>query len=323
VTHASQLQAQTSNDQQQQTNYVFLNGEFLPYEEAKLPVRTHAFLYGTSVFEGIRAYWNAEEQQLYVFRMKEHFERIHNSCKIMHMDPKYSVEEMCQITLDLLRKNNPKTDTYIRPTIFKSAEKVGPGLIDNPDSFLIFTTPLGDYVDVKKGLKVCVSSWRRVEDNAIPPRAKIGGAYANTALIVTDAKLAGFDDAIVLSDSGHVTEGSAMNLYLVENGKLVTTKITDNILVGITRNTIKEIAEKEFGIEVIERDIDRTELYIADEAFYCGTGAQVSPITSIDNRPIGTGKIGPITEKIQNYYFDMVKGKTKKHTDWVIPVYDN
>jgi len=305
------------------TNYVFMDGEFVPYENAKISVRTHAFLYGTSVFEGIRGYWNQEQKQMYVFRMKEHYERIHNSCKIMHMKPAYSVDEMCDITLELLKKNAPETDTYIRPTIYKSAEVIGPKLTAGGDSFLVFTAPLGQYVDVSKGLSVCVSSWRRSDDNAIPPRAKIGGCYANTALVVTDAIKAGFDEAIVLSQDGHVSEGSAMNLYLVENGKLITTKITDNILVGITRNSIKELAEKEFGLEVIEREIDRTELYIVDEAFYCGTGAQVSPITSIDHRPVGNGQVGDITKKLQDLYFDVVRGKVSKYKHWCAAVYDN
>lgn len=304
-------------------NIVFLDGQYLPYEEAKLPVRTHAFLYGTSVFEGIRAYWNEEKKDLFVFRMKEHYERIHRSAKIMHMKPEFSVDEMCDITIELLKKNAPTTDTYIRPTLFKAAEKVGPCLLDNKDSFLIFTTPLGDYIDVNKGIKVCVSNWRRVDDNAIPPRAKISGAYANTALIKTDAALAGFDDAIVLSHEGLVTEGSAMNLYLVEEGKLITTKTTDNILVGITRNTIKDIAINDFGLEVIEKEIDRTELYLADEAFYCGTGAQVSPITSIDHRDVGNGEVGPITKKLQQAYFELVKGNVDKYKHWCVPVYGN
>ena len=297
--------------------------EHIEADKASLPVRTHAFLYGTSVFEGIRAYYNKDENQLYAFRMKEHYERLHRSCKIMHMDPIYTIDEMCDITKELLLKNAPKTDTYIRPTIFKSAEKVGPSLLDNPDVFCIFTTPLGQYCDLTKGLSVCVSSWRRLEDNAIPPRAKVSGAYANTALIVTDAKLAGFDDAITLSESGIVTEGSAMNLYLVENGKLITSKTTDNILEGVTRNTVKEFAQKELGIEVIERDIDRTELYIADEAFYCGTGAQVSPVTRIDNRNLGDGKVGKITKQIQDFYFELVKGNCDQYKDWCVKVYDN
>jgi len=313
----------TNSSNTEKVNYVFMDGEYVPYENAKISVRTHAFLYGTSVFEGIRGYWNEEEKQVYIFRMREHYERIHNSCKIMHMTPKYSVDEMCNITTELMKKNAPETDTYMRPTIYKSAEVVGPKLINNIDSFLIFTTPLGNYVDISKGLSVCVSNWRRTDDNAIPPRAKIGGCYANTALIITDAIKAGFDEAIVLSHDGHVTEGSAMNLYLVENGKLITTKTTDNILVGITRNTVKEIALRELGIEVIEREIDRTELYITDEAFFCGTGAQISPITSIDHRLVGDGQVGPITKKLQNLYFDIVKGKVEKYKNWCTPVYDN
>ena len=307
----------------EQKNIVFMGDKYINYEDAKLPLRTHAFLYGTSVFEGIRAYWNEKKNNMFIFRMREHYERLHRSCKIMHMDTIYTVDEMCDITKELVLKNAPKTDTYIRPTIFKSAEKVGPSLLDNPDVFCIFTTPLGQYCDLTKGLSVCVSSWRRLEDNAIPPRAKVSGAYANTALIVTDAKLAGFDDAITLSESGIVTEGSAMNLYLVENGKLITSKTTDNILEGVTRNTVKEFAQKELGIVVIERDIDRTELYIADEAFYCGTGAQVSPVTKIDNRNLGDGKVGKITKQIQDFYFELVKGNCDKYKNWCVQVYDN
>jgi branched-chain amino acid aminotransferase len=313
--------AESQKTETEQQLYVFMDGKFVPDADAKISVRTHAFLYGTSVFEGIRAYWNSENNELYVFRMKEHYERILNSCKIMHMHPEYTVQQMCDITVDLLKKNAPKTDTYIRPTIYKSACTIGPKLFVGSDSLTIFTTPMGDYIDISKGLKVCVSNWRRSDDNSIPPRAKIGGCYANTALIVTDAIKSGFDDAIVLSQDGHVSEGSAMNIFLVENGKLITTKTTDNILVGITRNTIKELAEKELGLEVIEREIDRTELYITDEAFYCGTGAQVSPITSIDNRSVGSGNIGEITQKLQLLYFDVVKAKVERFKHWCTPIY--
>lgn len=302
--------------------YVYMDGKYIKAEEATIPVRNHAFLYGTSVFEGIRAYYNPEEDQMYAFRMKEHFERILKSAKIMHMSCPHSVEELCTIAKNLLVKNNYKTDAYLRPQIYKSALKIGPGLLDNPDSLLMFTIELGNYFATTKGLNVCVSNWRRTDDNAIPPRAKVTGNYANTALIVTDAKLAGFDDAIVLSHEGHVTEGSAMNLFLVQDGKLVTSNITDNILVGVTRNTIIEIAKEELGIETIERVIDRTELYISDEAFYCGTGAQVSPITRIDNRDLGDGKIGPISTQLQKLYFDVVKGKIKKYNKWCTPIYD-
>ena len=302
--------------------FVFIDGEYIDADKASIPVRTHAFLYGTSIFEGIRAYYNQEEDQMYAFRVKEHMERLLKSGKIMHMNAKYTADELCDIAKEILRKNNYKTDAYLRPQFYKSALKIGPGLLDNPDSVLMFTIPLGNYFESNKGLNVCVSNWRRSDDNSIPPRAKVTGNYANTALIITDAKLAGFDDAIVLSHDGHVTEGSAMNLFLVEDGKLVTSNITDNILVGITRNTLIEIAKEEFGIETIEREIDRTELYIADEAFFCGTGAQVTPISSIDHRPIGDGEVGPITQKIQKLYFDVVRGNVDKYKKWCMPIYD-
>jgi len=304
------------------TQYVFMDGEYIQEENAKISVKTHAFLYGTSIFEGIRGYWNAEEKQVYTFRMREHYERMHKNSKIMHMKPEYSVDEMCDITIELLKKNKPHGDIYIRPTLYKSECEIGPKLTGK-DSFLVFTCHIGDYVDISKGLSVCISSWNRLDDNTIPPRGKISGAYVNTGLVKTDALKAGYDEALVLSREGHVTEGSAMNFYLVENGKLVTSRSIDNILVGITRDTIKEIAEKEFGIEVEERAINRTELYMADEAFFCGTGAQVSPITSIDNRQVGDGQIGPVTKQIQNMYFDIVKGKVERYKHWCRPVYDS
>lgn len=304
------------------TQYVFMDGDFVQEEDAKISVKTHAFLYGTSIFEGIRGYWNKEEEQMYIFRMKEHYERMHKNAKIMHMIPEYSVDEMCDITVELMKKNAPRGDIYIRPTLYKSECEIGPKLTGK-DSFLIFTCIIGDYVDISKGLSVCVSSWNRLDDNTIPPRGKIAGAYVNTGLVKTDALKAGFDEALVLSKDGHVTEGSAMNIYLVENGKLVTSRTVDNILVGITRDTIAEIAQNEFGIETRERAINRTELYMADEAFFCGTGAQVSPVTSIDNRTVGNGQIGPVTKKIQDLYFDIVKGKVEKYKHWCRPVYDS
>ena len=303
------------------TEYVFINGEYIEASEAKLPVRTHAFLYGTSVFEGIRAYFNQEENQMYAFRVREHYERLLKSAKIMWMNSPYSLDDYCNITKELLKRNNYRQDAYIRPTLYKSAIKVGPTLTDNEDSFLIFTTPFGDYFDNTKGLKLCVSSWRRTSDNAIPPRAKVSGAYANSALIKTDAHEAGFDDAVVLSENGQVTEGSAMNIFLVSNGKLITTTATDDILVGITRSTVIELA-KELGIPTEERTIDRTELYLADEVFCCGTRAQIVYVESIDHRVIGNGQIGQITKQIQDLYFDVVKGKVEKYKEWCTPIYD-
>ncbi|MDP4183314.1 MAG: aminotransferase class IV, partial [Bacillota bacterium] len=225
------------------TEYVYMDGNYVEKEKATIPIMTHGFLYGTSIFEGIRAYYNEEEKQMYAFRVAEHFERLYRSAKIMHMNVPSSVEELCQATKTLLIKNKYHQDAYIRPTLYKAAQKIGTHMLNNPDAMLIFSTPMGDYVDISKGLNVCVSNWRRTSDNAIPPRAKVGGAYANAALIATDSRMAGFDDAIVLSESGEVTEGSAMNLFLVMNGKLVTTQSTDNILKGITRDTLIQLAK--------------------------------------------------------------------------------
>ncbi len=303
------------------TEFYFINGEYVEASKAMIPVRTHAFLYGTAVFEGIRAYWNEDEKQLYAFRVPEHYDRLQHSGHIMWMKSPYTTEEYCEITKKLLAKNNYKEDCYMRPNLYKMAQKVGPGLYDNPDGFMLITNKMGDYIDTSKGLNVCVSSWRRNSDNAIPPRAKVAGAYANAALIKTDAHNAGFDDAIVLDEAGQVTEGSAMNLFLIQNGKLVTTMKSDNILVGITRNTIMELAKDVLGLEVEERAIDRTEIYISDEAFYCGTGAQVSPIASVDGRKLGNGEVGPISKELQKLYFDVVKGKVPKYKHWCMPVY--
>lgn len=300
--------------------FYFMDGKMVEAEKAMIPVRTHAFLYGTAVFEGIRAYWNEDEKQLYAFRVPEHYERLINSGKIMYMKSPYTIEEYCDITKNLLKKNGYKQDAYMRPNLYKAAQKVGPGLYDNEDRFMLITNKMGDYIDTSKGLKVCVSSWRRNGDNAIPPRAKVAGSYANAALIKTDAHNAGFDDAVVLDEAGQVTEGSAMNLFLVQNGKLITTMKTDNILVGITRNTVMELA-KDLGIETEERAIDRTELYISDEAFYCGTGAQISPIVSVDNRELGDGNVGPVSKELQKLYFDVVRGKVAKYKHWCMPIY--
>ena len=301
--------------------FVFYDGKFIEKEKASLPIMTHAFLYGTGVFEGIRAYYNKEENQLYAFRVKEHFERLMRSAHVMYIENPFTIDEYCANLKELLKKNNYRQDVYTRPNLFKAAEKIGPGLLNNKDSYLLFTLPMGDYIDTAKGLNVCVSNWRRNSDNAIPPRAKVSGAYANTALIKSDAQLSGFDDAIVLDENGRVTEGSAMNLFLVQNGKLVTSRTTDNILIGVTRNTIMQIA-KDADIEVEEREVSRTELYTSDEAFYCGTGAQISPIVTIDHRKLGTGKVGPIASKLQNLYFDVVKGKVDKYKEWCMPIYD-
>ena len=303
------------------TEYVYHDEKFIPKEKAMIPITTHAFLYGTAVFEGLRAYYNKDEDKTYIFRPKEHFERLENSAKILYMENLHTVEEYVQILKELLRKNNYKKDAYIRPIIYKSANRIGPHLIGNPDKYTLFTFPMDDYFE-NKGLKVCVSSWRKNSDNSIPPRAKINGAYANASLISTDARLNGFDEAIVLSQSGKVAEGAAMNLFLIINDKLVTTSTTSEILTGVTRNTIIQLAKEVLNLEVEERIIDRSELYLAQEAFFSGTGAQIAPITSIDNRQIGNGKIGKVVTEIQALYNDVVRGKVPKYKDWCVSIDD-
>lgn len=301
--------------------YAFFGGEFVPIEKAKVSIMTHAFNYGTGCFEGIRAYWNEEEEQLFIFRMREHYERFHRSCGILHIELPYSVEQLGEITVDLLRKEDARTDTYIRPLAYKATEGIGVRLHDLEDEFALFALPFGKYIEKEEGANVCVSSWSRISDNAVPARAKITGAYVNSALSKTEAVLNGFDEAIVLTSDGHVSEGSAENLFIVRNGVLITPTVTEDILEGITRATMIQVAREKLDLETVERKIDRTELYVADEAFFCGTGVQVAAIATIDHRPVGTGKLGPIVKGLRDLYFDIVRGKVEDYRDWCTPVY--
>lgn len=300
---------------------VFFEGSFMPLEEAKIGIMTHAFLYGTALFEGIRGYWNEDKEEMFIFRMREHYERMLNSCKILRMQCPYSLAELEEHTITMLKACSDRQDVYIRPIVYKSSEAIGPKLDGIQDDFLLFSLPFGDYLDVKKGLSVRVSSWRHLEDNALPMRGKINGAYVNAALAKSDAVMDGYDEAIFLDSSGHVSEGSAANIFIVRDGKLITPPVTSDILEGITRSTIIELAAAELGVQTVERVIDRTELYICDEAFFVGTGAQVSCITQIDRRPVGTGEIGDIGRSIQKLYFDTAKGRIDKYLRWCTPVY--
>ncbi len=301
--------------------YAFFKGNFVPIENAKVSIMTHAFNYGTGCFEGIRAYWNADENQLFVFRLLEHFQRLHRSCKILHIRLPYSPEELSDLLVELLRREGYREDCYIRPIAYKADEIIGVRLHNLTDEFAMFATPFGRYIEGELGARVMISPWRRVDDNAIPARAKITGSYINSALSKTAAAMAGCDEAIVLTHDGHVSEGSAENLFLVRNGKLITPPVTDDILEGITRETVMEVARAEFGLETEVRHVDRSELYTVDEAFFCGTGVQIEPIVEIDHRIIGDGKMGPITQKIYDLYFDIVRGKAAKYRHWCTPVY--
>lgn len=300
--------------------WAYLGGTFVPIREAKISVMTHAFNYGTGVFEGIRAYWNADEGQLYGLNFREHYSRLLRSCRILRLAVPHSVEDLVDITVELLRKCGYREDAYIRPVVYKSSELIGVRLHNLEDAFTVFAVPFGNYVPIEGGISAHVSSWRRVDDNAIPARAKITGSYVNAALAKSEAEESGFDEAIVLTDDGHVSEGSAANLYLVRDGTLITAPATDNILEGIVRANVMRIAADE-KIPVEVRRIDRTEVYQVDEAFLCGTGVQISAITSIDHRPVGNGEVGPIARRISRIYFDAVRGKNAKYRDWLTPVY--
>lgn len=300
----------------------FVGGEYLPLAEAKISVMTHAFNYGTGTFEGIRGYWNAAEEQIYLFRMREHFERLHNSARVLAIDLPYSVDELGAICLEILRRSGFREDVYIRPIAYKSGLGIGVSMTGVPDSFIMYGQPMGNYIEIDKGIRCCVSSWRRTGDNAIPPRAKVTGSYINSALAKHEALVNGYDEAIMLTEAGNVCEGSAENIFVIKNRTLLTPPVSDGVLEGITRATLMEIAHAELGVPSLERTIQRTELYTADEVFLCGTGAQVSPVVEIDKRPIGSGAIGPLTLALQQAYFDAVRGVNRAYSAWLRPVYD-
>ncbi len=298
-------------------------GEFRPLSEAKVGVMTHGFLYGTACFEGIRAYWNEEQGQLYGLKLLEHYRRLERSARVLFMDLPATPAELVDLTTELLRRNGFREDAYVRPSVYKSTEAIGVRLHKLEHRFLVFTVPFGDYIDTTAGISAQTVSWRRNSDMSIPARSKIVGAYVNSAFAKTEAQLNGHDEAIVLTLDGHASEGSAENLFMVRDGKLVTPPLTDDILEGITRAALIELASNELGVETQARPIDRSELYVADEVFMCGTGAQISPVIRIDHRPVGTGEVGPISMRLKDLYFDAVRGRLPRYRHWLTPVYDD
>lgn len=301
--------------------YAFFRGQFMPLAEAKIGILTHALHYGTACFDGIRGNWNSEQEQLFLFRVRDHYERMHKGCRILKIKPPYSVDKMCQLTVEAVEKSGYLEDVYIRPLAYKSSEAIGVRLHGLEDDFFIIVATLPAYLDAEKGVRCCTSSWRRIDDTMIPARGKITGIYVNSALAKTEANERGFDEAILLTHDGHVSEGSGENIFLVVGDKLVTPPSSDNILMGITRDTVIQLARKELGVETVERSVDRSELYIAEEVFFTGTAAHVSPIVEIDERPIGDGGIGKVTGQLQSLYFDVIKGKNPKYLDWYTPAY--
>jgi branched-chain amino acid aminotransferase len=280
----------------------FFGGEFVPLSEARIPVMTHGFLYGTATFEGVRAYWNEEQEQLFGLKLLAHYRRMAQSAKILLMKMPHSPEELVDITVDLLRRNGFRQDVYIRPTLYKSTEAIGVRLHNLDEAIVIFAVPFGEYIAIDRGITAQTVSWRRNSDQALPARSKIVGAYVNSAFSKSEAVMNGYDEAIVLTADGHVSEGSAENLFMVRDGKLITPSITDDILEGITRHGLMQLARE-------------------DELFLCGTGAQLSPVVEVDHRAIGDGKVGPVTSRLTDLYFDVVRGRNDRYSDWVTPIY--
>lgn len=300
--------------------YAFFQGQVVPFEQAKVSVMTHAFNYGTGVFEGIRGYWNEEKEEIYIFRLREHYDRLLKNVRMVCIDVPYDTNQLMEMTISLVRMHGYRQDVYIRPLAYKSSEQIGVSMEGVQNDFTMFVVPFGNYVDIDRGLSVCISSWKRSDDNAIPARAKVSGNYVNSALIKNEAVLNGYDEGVVLNYQGFVVEGSAENIFIVRDGVLITPSVSDGILEGITRDTVIKLAQEELGVPAIERSISRSELYYADEVFLTGTGAQVAPVTSVDRRQIGSGVMGPISAELQNLYFDVAKGRNPKYLDWLTPV---
>lgn len=301
--------------------YAYFKGKIVPYSEARVGVATHALNYGTGAFGGLRGYWNSEEEQLFLFRPIDHFTRLLNSARIICAEVDFSPEELRDTAVELMQAEGLHEDCYLRPLIYKADEVIGVRLHDLHDELTMFVVPFTRYVDRDAGALVTFSSWRRVDDNAIPARGKITGAYVNSALIKTDAVRAGFDEALVLTDEGHVSEGSAENVFMLRDDVLITPPVTENILEGITRRTVMTLAADELGLNIVERPIDRTEIYLCDELILTGTAAQVTAVAYVDHRPIGGGTMGPVAAELRRLYDRVVRGSMPKYRFWTTPIF--
>ncbi len=299
--------------------FAYFKGSIVPFEQANVSVGTHALNYGTGCFEGIRGYWNPEHQEIYLLKLVEHYQRFLKSTALLKIKLEETLDELCELTRDIIRRSGYRTDIYVRPLAFKASPIIKVDLHSPEDALAIFTAPMGLYSRID-GLRLTISSWRRISDNSIPARAKITGAYINTALAAEDAVAAGYDDALLLTEDGHIAEASAANFFMLQGRTLVTPPVTDDILVGITRAAVIRLA-RDLELEVVERNIDRTEVYQADEAFLCGTGVQIAPIIEVDGRPVGSGQCGTVTLSLQDAYFRAVHGDEPRYRHWCTPVY--
>ncbi len=300
--------------------YVYYKGQIIDEKEVSFSIRSKALNYGLGCFEGIRAYWNEQDNQLYVFRLYDHYKRLLNSCKVLGINISYTTQELCDLTAQLLKKNNYKTTVYIRPLAYKSSIAIAPTLLDDENELLIYCQPFGRYA-ASSELNAAVTSWKRVNNNMLPGRTKATAAYLNSALAHLEVCQNGFDEAIFLTGEGNVCEGSGENIFMVRDGKLITPPPSDNILEGITRATVIQMAKEDFGIETLERSISRVELYGADELFFTGTAMEVTPVVSVDRRVIGTGKTGELTKKLAKQYMELAAGGNSKYMDYCTPVY--
>jgi branched-chain amino acid aminotransferase len=303
-----------------QNTIVYFGNEYVPLHEARVSILTHALHYGTGVFDGIRGYWDDQQQELFLVRPEEHFARWKANCGILRIDVPLSAEDLCHVAVSLVQRNQFRSNLYIRPLAYKCAERIGVNP-DDQDAFSVMAVPFGDYLDSREGLHAGVVSWRRIEDNAIPARGKICGSYVNSALAGDEARRNGFDEAILLTESGHVAEGATCNIFVVRKGKLITPPGTENILEGITRDAVMELARREMKLEVIERPVGRSELYVCDEMFFTGTAVEVAPVTRVDHRPVGTGSIGRITSELRRLYLAATHGSMPAYRKWLLPVY--
>ncbi|MEP7380560.1 MAG: branched-chain amino acid transaminase [Gemmatimonadota bacterium] len=303
------------------TRFAFFDNRIVPIAEAQVSVMTHALHYGTSVFAGMRGYWNTEEEELFIFRPHDHFTRFLQSGKLLRMALPYTTQELTAILISLLRAEGFRENCYIRPLAYASTPTISVRVHDLDSSVTIFAMPFGSYIANEEGAHVAFSAWRRVEDNAIPARGKIGGAYVNSALSSTDVRLAGYDEAIVLNEDGHVSEMSSANFFIVRDGVAITPPVQSNVLEGIVRRSLIQLLRDELGVTVLERSVDRSEVYLADECFMCGTGVQLAAITRIEHRVIGTGVMGDITGRLRKLFFDVVAGRVERYRGWLAPVY--
>jgi branched-chain amino acid aminotransferase len=301
--------------------WAYLDGAIVPYREASFGLLTHALNYGTGLFAGIRGYWNADEGQLFVFRPEDHFRRFCDSARLLRMELGLTPADLTRGLIELLRAEGYRQNCYIRPLAFYRDESIGVRLHGLTPAVGMAAVTFGSYLGKDEGAHVAISSWTRVSDNVIPARGKLAGSYVNSALARTDAVLAGFDEALLLNEHGHVSEGSVENVFMRKGDVVVTPPVTDDVLEGFTRATAIELLRADLGQAVVERSIDRTELYLADELFLTGTGAEITPVTRVDHRAIGSGRIGPVASALRERYLETTCGRVAKYRGWCRPVY--